>query len=180
MSAGSAFFPGLAPFDLTRGGSFLNFNGSTTIKEESAYVQDSMKFSRATISLGLRADNYDGLATALPLEPRVGVTYQLPGTGTVFRGYYGRFLETPYNENLILSSATGAGGLANISAPAAPLTPGTRNALEVGAQQGLGRWVLVDFGYYWKYTDRGLRLRQHPGHPDRLSHRVGRSRSSTG
>jgi Carboxypeptidase regulatory-like domain len=151
--SGVGFLPGLAPYDLTRGGSFLNFNGSTTVKEESAYVQDSMKFSRATINLGLRADHYDGLATASQLEPRVGVTYQVGGTGTVLRSSYGRFLETPYNENLILSSATGAGGLANIlGASQQALTPGTRNAVDVGAQQGLGKWVLVDVGYYWKYT----------------------------
>ena len=94
-ASGVGYLPGLAAFDLTRGGSFLNFNASTTIKEESAYVQDSMKFSRATVMVGVRADHYDGLATASALEPRAGVTYQLPGAGTVLRGTYGRFFETP-------------------------------------------------------------------------------------
>ena len=155
--SGLGFLPGLAPYDLTRGGSFLNFNGSTTIKEESVYVQDSMKFSRATVMAGVRFDNYDGLATANAVEPRVGATYVLPGIGTVVRGNYGRFFETPYNENLILSSQTGQGGLANtFGANAVPLSPGTRNAFDAGFQQGLGRWVVVDLGYYWKNTDRAF------------------------
>ena len=151
--SGVGFLPGLAPFDLTRGGTFLNFNASTTIKEESAYVQDSMKFARATVMVGLRADHYDGLVADSAFEPRVGVSYQLPGAGTVLRANYGRFFETPYNENLILSSATGAGGLANIlGAAQQPLTPGRRNAVDIGVQQGFGKWLVADVGYYWKNT----------------------------
>jgi hypothetical protein len=154
---GLGFLPGLAPFDLTRGGTLLNFNGSATIKEESAYVQDSMKFASATVMVGVRADNYSGLASAHALEPRVGVTYQLPGIGTVLRGNYGRFFETPYNENLVLSSQTGVGGLANtFGANAVPLSPGTRNAFDAGFQQGFGNWIVVDLGYYWKNTDRAF------------------------
>ena len=34
-----------------------------------------------------------------------------------------------------------------------PLPPGTRNQVEVGVQQALGRWVVVDFGYFNKRTD---------------------------
>ena len=154
---GLGYLPGLAPFDLTRGGSFLNFNGSTTIKEESAYIQDSMKFSSVTLMAGVRVDNYDGLASANAAEPRVGVTYVLPGIGTVLRGNYGRFFETPYNENLILSSQTGQGGLSNtFGANAVPLSPGTRNAFDAGFQQGFGKWLVADLGYYWKYTDRAF------------------------
>ena len=116
-----------------------------------------MKFSQATIMVGLRVDNYDGLASANAVEPRVGVTYQLPGIGTVLRGNYGRFFETPYNENLILSSQTGVGGLSNtFGANAVPLSPGTRNAFDAGFQQGFGNWVVVDLGYYWKNTHQSL------------------------
>jgi hypothetical protein len=156
-ATGLGWLPGLAPFDLTRGGTFLNFNGSTTIAEESAYVQDSMKFSSATVMVGVRADNYDGLASANALEPRAGATYVLPYLGTVVRGNYGRFFETPYNENLILSSQTGQGGLANtFGANAVPLSPGTRNAYDAGFQQSFGRWLVADLGYYWKNTDRAF------------------------
>ncbi len=150
--SGLGFLPGLAPFDLTRGGSDLNFNGSTTIKEEAAYVEDTITTNTMTVSLGVRLDNYDGLATATAVDPRLGVTYKA-GKDTVFRASYGRFLETPYNENLILSSATGVGGLANIlGSQQVPLAPGRRNHIDVGAQHGFGGLVLVDVGYFWKFT----------------------------
>jgi hypothetical protein len=146
------FLPGLAPFDLTRGGSELNFNGSATIKEGAAYIEDTIKTNAATLSLGVRLDEYDGLAKATQVDPRVGFTYSL-SKATVLRASYGRFLETPYNENLILSSATGVGNLANIfGSQQVPLAPGKRNHIDVGGQQAFGSWVLVDVGYFWKFT----------------------------
>jgi len=41
----------------------------------------------------------------------VGIAYNIKGTGTVLRVAYSRTFETPFNENLLLSSATGVGGL---------------------------------------------------------------------
>ena len=35
------------------------------------------------------------------------------------------------------------------------LQPGRRNQGEFGVQQGLGRWVVLDFGYFIKHTDNG-------------------------
>ena len=152
-ATGVGFLPGLAPFDLTRGGSLLNFNGSTTIKEEAAYVEDSIKLTSLTLMAGLRLDNYDGLATASALSPRAGVTYKMGSGGPVVRASYGHFLETPYNENLILSSATGVGGLANIlGSQQTPLAPGRRNHVDVGITQDVGHWFLLDAGYFWKFT----------------------------
>jgi hypothetical protein len=34
-----------------------------------------------------------------------------------------------------------------------PLQPGKRNQVELGVQQGFGRWVVVDLGYFDKRTD---------------------------
>ena len=47
------------------------------------------------------------------IEPRFGGSYLIKKTGTVLRGSYSRTMETPYNENLLLSSASGVGGLAS-------------------------------------------------------------------
>lgn len=33
-----------------------------------------------------------------------------------------------------------------------PLQPGCRNQYSVGLQQSLGRWVIIDADYFWKYT----------------------------
>jgi hypothetical protein len=43
------------------------------------------------------------------IQPRIGLSYLVPGTGTVLRLAYSRTFETPFNENLLLSSATGTG-----------------------------------------------------------------------
>ena len=146
------FDPNLAPFDLTRGGHLLNYNQAATIKQQSAYVQDDIKAGDFSLKAGVRLDHYDGLSTATALEPRLGVSYAVPGSGTVLRASYGRTMETPYNENLLLSSGTGLNGLFG---DGQPLQPGTRNEGEFGVQQGFGAWVVADFGYFIKRTTNG-------------------------
>jgi hypothetical protein len=88
------------------------------------------------------------------LEPRAGATYQVRKTGTVLSAGYSRLMPTPYNENLILSSSVGSGGLANNLGGngAHPLTPAARNQYDVGFQQAFGKYVVVSGSYFWKYT----------------------------
>ena len=146
------FNPDLLPFDLTRRGSPFSYHQAATIKEQAAYIQDDIKAGIATFKLGLRLDHYDGLTTATLLQPRVGVSVAPTGTGTVLRASYGRTMETPYNENLLLSSGFGLNGLFG---EGQILEPGKRHQVEVGVQQGFGRWVVADFGYFNKHTDNG-------------------------
>jgi hypothetical protein len=147
-----AFDPNLLPYDLTRGGKPLAYAQAATIKQQAAYIQDDIKAGNATFKLGLRLDHYDGLTTATLLQPRIGASYAVPASNTVFRASYGRTLETPYNENLQLSSGFGLGG---VFGDGQPLPPGKRNQGEFGVQQGLGKWVVVDFGYFNKHTENG-------------------------
>jgi hypothetical protein len=78
------------------------------------------------------------------------MSYAVPASGTVLRASYGRTLETPYNENLLLSAGVGANVLVG---GGQPLPPGRRHEVEAGVQQAFGRWVVVDFGYFYKRTD---------------------------
>jgi hypothetical protein len=142
----------LLPYDLSRGGSSLAYAQSGTIKQQAAYIQDDLKVGNASFKLGLRLDHYDGLTTATLAQPRLGASYAVPASNTVFRASYGRTLETPYNENLLLSSGVGLNGLFG---DGQLLQPGKRNQVELGIQQGLGKWVVVDFGYFNKHTDNG-------------------------
>ena len=83
------------------------------------------------------------------------MSYRAPRTGTLLRASYGRIFLTPYNENLVLSSSTGPGGLANGSLGAsgvAPLTPARRNQFNVGLEQTLGSKLSVEAEYFWKLT----------------------------
>jgi hypothetical protein len=149
------FLPGLLPFDLTRGGTPFVFHGRTDIKQEALFAQDSVTLGNATVLLGLRFDNYNGITHDRLLQPRVGISYLVKRTNTILRGSYTRNFETPYNENLILSSATGAGGLANGvlgDTSNLPLLPGRRNQFNFGFQQALGRHIVVDGDYFNKRT----------------------------
>jgi hypothetical protein len=147
--------PGLVPFDLTRNGQLFAFRDTGSIHQEALYFQDSITLGGLTANLGLRGDNYDGLTQKAMLEPRIGISYRVGPSHTVLRLGYARTMETPYNENLLLSSATGAGGLAaNVfnATTAEPLRPGTRNQFNAGFQQAMGRWLVIDGDYFWKYT----------------------------
>jgi hypothetical protein len=146
------FNPIFAPFDLTNGGAPLRYDQSGTIKEQSAFIQDDIKAGDASFKLGLRFDHYVGLVTKSLLQPRLGVSYAVPGAGTVLRASYGRTMETPYNENLLLSAGVGLNGLFGDGQPP---PPGIRNQVEIGVQQGLGRWLVADFGYFNKHTENG-------------------------
>ncbi len=147
--------PGIVPYDLTRGGTLFNFYGRHNIDEYAVYITDTIKLGKFTITAGLRDDQYNGLSEANAVQPRIGVSYLVSKTNTVLRASYARSFETPYNENLILSSGTGGGGLAQnvFGSVSQPLKPGIRNEFNTGFQQGIGKWLIIDADYFWKYTD---------------------------
>jgi len=146
--------PGIVPYDLTRGGSLFNFHGTHNINQYAFYIQDTITLGRLTIDAGLRDDQYNGLVSANGIQPRLGLSYLIKPTNTVLRASYARTFETPFNENLILSSGTGAGGLAEnvFGSVSTPIQPGSRNVFDTGFQQGVGRWLIIDTDYFWKYT----------------------------
>jgi Carboxypeptidase regulatory-like domain len=151
----TSYQPALLPYDLTRGGILFQFHGTATIREASAYIEDSVRLGQIHLNLGLRYDNYDGLSKGSGIEPRAGIAYRAGLTGPVLQASYARVFLTPYNENLVLSSATGPGGLANGSLGATavePLTPARRNRYDVGLEQRLGSKFSVQADYFWKFT----------------------------
>ncbi len=154
---GTPFSPGLAPFDLTRGGRPFNFHATANINQYALYLQDGITAGNFQFNAGFRFDRYDGLVSKTGLEPRAGIAYNIKKTGTVLRVAYARTFETPFNENLLLSNATGAGGLAQnvFGANPVPIAPGFRNQFNTGFQQAIGKFLLIDADYFWKYTHNG-------------------------
>jgi hypothetical protein len=150
----------LAPFDLTRGGTVFPFHGHTDVKQLALYLQDTISKGNWSLNLGLRGDFYNGLSTHKEAEPRVGIAYNIKPSNTVLRISYARVLETPFNENLVLSS-TGCGSavlnplLGCNSFGATPFSPGWRNEFHAGFQQAFGRYVVFSGEYIWKYTHNG-------------------------
>jgi Carboxypeptidase regulatory-like domain len=148
------FSPGLLPFDLTRGGSLFAFHATSNINQFAVYAQDSITLGHFVVNAGLRLDRYDGLVSRTGPQPRLGIAYNIKKTGSVLRVSYARTFETPFNENLLLSNATGVGGLAQNVFGANPVAiqPGFRNQFNGGFQQTIGKYLLVDADYFWKYT----------------------------
>jgi hypothetical protein len=154
------FNPILAPYDLTRGGGLYTFNGHTDVKELALYVRDVVTIGHWSLNLGMRGDFYNGLTVARQAEPRVGISYNVKKTSTILRVSYARTLESPFNENLILSSIGCSNAVLNpllsCSAPVAnPLSPGFRNEFHAGIEQAFGRYLVFSGEWITKYTHNG-------------------------
>jgi Carboxypeptidase regulatory-like domain/TonB-dependent Receptor Plug Domain len=151
------YLPVLAHYDLTRGGKdYLSF-GHADVKELALYIEDEIKLGHWDFNLGLRQDQYNGLTDANQTEPRVGIAYNIKPTGTVASISYARTLETPFNENLVLSSEGCANPvlsplLACSSGVSSVMRPGFRNEFHTSLQQALGKNVVFSGEYIWKYT----------------------------
>ncbi|MGA2132324.1 MAG: TonB-dependent receptor [Bryobacteraceae bacterium] len=167
------FNPLLACYDLTRTASlpasdncptatsaYYRFFGHANIRELAAYLQDTITWKNWSFNLGFRFDYYDGITDATQPEPRLGIAYNIKPTSTVLRISYARTLETPFNENLVLSSEgcnnpVIAALEASTTSPCVsnvPLSPGFRNEFHAGLEQAFGKHFVFDGEYIWKYT----------------------------
>ncbi len=165
-NATSPFAPLLGCFDLTRlnpsvndgcatGASTLfRFRGHADIREVAMYIQDAITKGNWVFNVGIRGDIYRGLSVGSQAEPRGGIAYNIKRTSTVLRVSYARTMESPFNENLVLSSAVGDPVIAAIfgQTSASPIPPGYRNDFHAGFQQAFGRYLVIDADYIWKYT----------------------------
>jgi hypothetical protein len=165
-AATSPFQPFLGCFDLTRpnpaaadncaGGSstHFDFQGRTDVKELSLYLQDAISQGNWTFNLGVRGDIYNGLTTHQEVEPRLGIAYNIKKTNTVLRTSYARVLETPFNENLVLSATGCSFAVITALVPCvpAPFSPGWRNEFHAGLEQAWGKHFVFSGEYIWKYT----------------------------
>jgi len=152
------FNPILLPYDLTRGGSIYAWHGQTDVKQLALYVQDQITKGNWLFNVGIRGDFYNGLAVQRQAEPRVGLSYSIKKTNTVLRASYARAMETPFNENLVLS-VKGCEDTVLLAifetlgqCTPAPFNPGFRNEFHAGLQQAFGRHLVISGDYIWKYT----------------------------
>jgi Carboxypeptidase regulatory-like domain/TonB-dependent Receptor Plug Domain len=170
-----AFIPVLGCYDLTRTGTLpasdgcpsstsgeYLFYGHADIRETSMFLQDAITKNNWTFNLGLRGDIYRGITSAQQAEPRLGVAYNIKPSGTVLRLSYARTMETPFNENLVLSSEGCLNPVINAIMSSTvspciaqnPLSPGHRNEFHAGFEQAFGKALVVDAEYIWKYTHK--------------------------
>jgi hypothetical protein len=173
LSQNPNFSPLLACYDLTRTAPLpasdncpaatsgqYTFHGNANIREMALYVEDQISKGNFTFNLGLRGDFYQGLTSAQQIEPRLGAAYRIKPSNTILRLSYARTMETPFNENLYLSSegcndAVVSAIMASTITPCvsnSPLTPGWRNEFHAGLQQAFSKYFVLDGEYIWKYT----------------------------
>jgi hypothetical protein len=155
--------PVLAPYDLTQGGTLYAWKGRTDVKQLALYGEDQITKGNWMFNMGIRGDFYNGLTIQRQAEPRAGLSYSLKKTGTILRASYARTQETPFNENLVLSSTGCANPVlfaifatlqaGNCAAQAGtPFNPGFRNEFHAGFGQSIGQHFVFNGEYIWKYT----------------------------
>jgi hypothetical protein len=151
----------LAPYDLTRGGLYYRYFGHADVKVTGLYLQDQLTLGNWTANLGVRGDLYNGLTVTRQPEPRVGLTYHIKPSSTVLGISYARTLETPFNENLVLSSQGCSDPVLSPILSCTPgvsgtMQPGFRNEFHASVQQAFGKHLVFGGEYIWKYTHNGF------------------------
>jgi hypothetical protein len=152
------FNEALLPYDLTRGGSLFHFADRRTGTQASAFVQATLRLHDVTVNAGVRHDEYRFLVTGRQLQPRLGLSYQVPGREFVLRASYNRNYQTPPNENLLLSNSEAASQLAPASVREAlggayrPIRPERQDVYEVGAQLSVAGLLTFDAALYRKIS----------------------------
>ena len=153
----------LLPYDLTQGGHLYHWSGRADVKQIALYGEDQITLGHWLVNAGIRGDIYNGLTIQRQAEPRFGVSYKIPKSATVLRASYARTQETPFNENLVLSSTGCANPViynifstlsdGSCSSPTVtPFNPGFRNEFHAGFEQSAGRYFVFNGEYIWKYT----------------------------
>jgi hypothetical protein len=130
------------------------FRGHTDVKELALYMQDAISWHNWGFNIGIRGDIYNGLTKAVQAEPRLGVSYNIKKTSTVLQASYARTLETPFNENLVLSNNGCFDPIIAALVPCVPasLPAGYRNEFHAGLEQAFSKYLVVNGEYIWKYT----------------------------
>ncbi|MBV8847693.1 MAG: TonB-dependent receptor [Bryobacterales bacterium] len=138
------------------------FSGLANIHQTALYLEDTMKLKNWTVRIGVRGDLYYGITQTNQVEPRAGISYSIKPTSTVLQISYARTMETPFNENLVLSSLGCNDAVVNdlmatvqgYPCLTAPVRPGWRDEYHAALQQAFGRYLVVSGEYIWKYTHR--------------------------
>jgi carboxypeptidase family protein len=154
--ASDGYIETLRGVDLSRGGALFRFSEKASGNFYTGFLQDTIRAGRWTFTLGARYDNYRFLVKGNQLQPRVGLSFHLRETGTVFRASYNRNYQTPPNENLLLANTDKAAALVlpdvreQVGGAFLRIQPERQDVVEAGIQQSLGRRMSLNAVYYNK------------------------------
>lgn len=148
--------PALTALDLTRGGTPFVFADAGVGHAAGVFGQAVLRARSLTATLGLRHDEYAFLVRARGLQPRASVAFTLPGALGVLRASVNRNLQTPPNENLLLSNSQQAAALApesvrrTLGGRAEVMQPERQTVVEAGWQTAVGAFGTLDVAAYRK------------------------------
>jgi hypothetical protein len=114
----------------------FQFLGQKWDLEQSAFVQDQLLLGNWTINAGVRWDHYQLLVNKSAVSPRIGVARYFKSAELVLHASYDRAFQTPFFENILLSSSAQV-TILNPNFLRLPVQPSTGNYFQVGATKGL-------------------------------------------
>lgn len=125
----------------------FSFSARRNSNEQSAFLQDRIRFGRLTVNAGLRWDRYSFVVNENVWSPRLAAAYHIPTWGLMLRGAYDRVFQTPAVENILLSSLN---PLRDLGGEGAFLTlrPSRGNFYEGGFSKSMGGKFRLDATAY--------------------------------
>lgn len=125
----------------------FNFTGHRPDLEQSAWVEDTVRFGNWTARAGLRWDHYQLLLNENAFSPRLSIARYFPGSASVVHLSFDRVFQTPSFENILLSSSSEVQALNPIFLRI-PVKPSRGNYYEGGLTQSISRRARLDANVY--------------------------------
>jgi hypothetical protein len=129
-------------------GCTFSFLASRPDLEQSAFVQDLMRFGNWTISAGLRWDHYQLILNRQAVDPRFSISRYFPSADVVLHFSYDRIFQTPSFENILLSSSTAVETIDPENFLRLPVEPSEGNYYEAGVTKVFANKMRVDANYF--------------------------------
>ena len=137
-------------FDPGTAASFA-FTGTRPDLEQSAFLQDSIRFRNSTIAAGLRWDHYQLLVNRQALEPRVALSHYIPAAQLVMHASYDRVFQTPATDNILLSSSSQVDTIDPGNFLRLPVNPSTGDYYELGVSKEAAHQLRFDANYFRRF-----------------------------
>jgi hypothetical protein len=125
----------------------FSFAGNRPDLEQSAFVQDLIRFGQWTVSAGIRWDHYRLVANENAISPRLAVSRYFAKWELLIHSSYDRVFQTPSFENILLASSPDVVVL-NPEVLRLPVEPSHGNYYEVGLTKGFFGRLRLDADSY--------------------------------
>jgi hypothetical protein len=125
----------------------FQFNSRKWDLEQSAFLQDQINLGKWNINAGLRYDHYQLLVNKTAFSPRLGVSRYFKRADLIVHGSYDRVFQTPFFENILLSSSQQVQSL-NPVFLRLPVEPSYGNYFEVGFTKSFFNKLRLDVNVF--------------------------------